>query len=393
VKIFMFNHAGSLNRGCEAIVKGTVNVIENAYPGNEYILSSFSPNEDKELKGIMNVVPFKPKPLNKTEHIIAAVNIRLKHDERYSILKSYSEFFEDARPADICLSVGGDTYCYGDNSATRILTGELKKRGKKVVLWGASIGEEDLSAEKEKNLACFDAIFARESLTYDLIKKKGLNQNVFLFPDPAFTLEQEELPLPDGWQVNNTVGINLSPIAAGKNPNLLKITNEFIANVLTNTDMSIALIPHVTSPLNNDMTPLEALYNGHKSTARGRLLILPGNLSAAQYKGYIARLKYFVATRTHASLAAYTSCVPTIVLGYSVKSRGIARDIFGSDRFVLDINKINNTQVLLEAFKTLRAQENEIKSIYKEKIPLITKDAYSSGWKLMEICCRENNSS
>ena len=38
---------------------------------------------------------------------------------------------------------------------------------------------------------------------------------------------------------------------------------------------------------------------------------------------------------------AYSSCVPTLVVGYSVKARGIARDIFGTeDRYVLPVQSL-----------------------------------------------------
>lgn len=385
MKVFMFNHSGSLNRGCEAIIRGTINILDKSYNKNGYILSSFAPQEDDQLTDMVRVLPFKPSPLNKVEHIIAAANIRLKNDERYSILKSYKDFFKDAEAADICLSVGGDTYCYGDNSVIRTLTDELKKRGKKTVLWGASIGEEDLTTEKERNLAGMDAIFARESLTNSLLIEKKVNSNVFLFPDPAFTLNGETLPLPDGWQTGNTLGINISPIVAGKNPQIARIISDFIGYVLWHTDMSIALIPHVTASSNNDMTMLNALHKENEQSAKGRLFLLPEDLTAGQYKGYIANLRFLIAARTHASIAAYSSHVPAIVLGYSVKSQGISRDIFGNEQFVMDTENIADMKEVVDTFMALKEQEMEIKYILSKNIPEIIEKAYSAGEQLMRL--------
>lgn len=385
MNIFMFNHSGSMNRGCEAIVRGTVKIVENACKGGEYMLSSYAPKEDRALMDLVKVVAFKPEPLSRAEHIKAALSIKIKKDERYSVIKSYTRFFEDAASADICLSVGGDTYCYGDNSIIRILTAELKRKGKKNVLWGASIGDEDLTADKEKNLSSFDAIFARETLTYNLIKEKNINPNTFLFPDPAFTLLGDELPLPGGWQENNTLGINISPIVAEKNPKLLRIITDFLKRVIKETDMSIALIPHVTSTANNDYVLLESLFNENNGEAQGRLIILPADLNAAQYKGYIARLSFLIGARTHATIAAYTSCVPAIVLGYSAKSRGIALDIFGDERFVLDAGKLQSGNELYDVFESLREQKTEIANIYDKVIPCMIQKAYTAGSKLAEI--------
>lgn len=385
MKVYMFNHSGSLNRGCEAIICGTINILNKIGTKNEYTLSSYAPEEDRMLKDYVRVEPFKPRSLNKTEHIIAALKIRLKKDERYSVIKGYSDFFDEAQNADICLSVGGDTYCYGDNSVIRILTSELKLRGKKIILWGASIGEEDLTDAKERNLAYFDAIFVRESLTFELLKNRNINSNVFLFPDPAFTLEKEELPLPDGWVENNTVGINVSSIVVERNPKLTSIVADLIKHILKNTDMAVALIPHVTSANNNDMPVLTALLNEVRSEDIRRVFILPDDLNAEQYKGYIARLKFFIGARTHATIAAYTSFVPTIVLGYSIKSRGIAKDLFGEELFVINAQNLQSSTKLIEEFDALCEQEDKIRSMLLTAIPNKIRAAYEAGEKLKEI--------
>ena len=172
MKYFLFNHVGSFNHGCEAIVRGTVNIISNADPKAEFVLSSFNPETDNVIKTVEKRT-FATRQLTFCEKIISAFHIKVHHSEEYALKKMYSDIVAQARDCDICLSVGGDTYCYGDNRGIQVLTRELKKSGKKVVLWGASIGEEDLSEDKLKSLEDFDAIFTRESLTCDLLKNKS----------------------------------------------------------------------------------------------------------------------------------------------------------------------------------------------------------------------------
>ena len=66
----------------------------------------------------------------------------------------------------------------------------------------------------------------------------------------------------------------------------------------------------------------------------------------------------FIGARTHATIAAYSSCVPTLVVGYSVKARGIARDLFGTeDKYVLPVQKLARREELIEAFEWLKAEE------------------------------------
>ena len=70
-----------------------------------------------------------------------------------------------------------------------------------------------------------------------------------------------------------------------------------------------------------------------------------------QLKGYIAKCRFFVGARTHATIAAYSTEVPTLVVGYSIKSRGIAKDIFGSEEnYVIPIEQIKEENKLTQAF-------------------------------------------
>lgn len=70
-----------------------------------------------------------------------------------------------------------------------------------------------------------------------------------------------------------------------------------------------------------------------------------------QLKGYISRCRFFIGARTHATIAAYSTFVPTLVLGYSIKSRGIATDLFGSDEnYVISIQDLLNEEDLYQAF-------------------------------------------
>ena len=59
----------------------------------------------------------------------------------------------------------------------------------------------------------------------------------------------------------------------------------------------------------------------------GRVCIVD-DCNCMQLKYDISKCRFFVGARTHATIAAYSTCVPTLVVGYSVKSRGIARDLF-----------------------------------------------------------------
>ena len=382
MKYFLFNHAGSKNHGCEALVRGTVNIIENSDENAEFVISSYDPQADMMLDGV-EVKAAKKRELSLPEKMIAALDLKINKSEIYALEKMYSPIVSDASDCDVCLSVGGDTYCYGDNHEIQVLTRELKNSGKKIVLWGASIGEEDLTAEKLESLGDFDAIFAREPITYELLKEKNANENIYLFSDPAFCMERAKVEPIEGFTRENTLGFNISPLVAKGDPKKREIAEDFLSFILENTTMKILLVPHVVEENNNDYDFMKPIYENFSET--GRIEILPPTLNAMQYKGYIANTRFFIGARTHATIAAYSSGVPTIVLGYSVKARGIAKDIFGEEKHVLDFNSVTESKILEKEFLKFVVDENEIRKELMRSIPLRMRSAMEAGEMLLKI--------
>lgn len=192
-----------------------------------------------------------------------------------------------------------------------------------------------------QDLKSFDLILARETLTVEALKKNGIKK-VELCADGAFTMNKEELPLPNGWQENNMIGFNYSPLVYKRNKESVSAAKKLLQHILDTTNFNICLVPHVIINGNNDYETLLDFYEEFKNS--GRVILLPNDLNAIQYKGYIARMRMFIGARTHATIAAYSNFVPTLVLGYSIKSKGIAKDIFDYERLVLGIKEISDAK-------------------------------------------------
>ena len=78
----------------------------------------------------------------------------------------------------------------------------------------------------------------------------------------------------------------------------------------------------------------------------------------------------FVGARTHATIAAYSSCVPTLGVGYSVKARGIARDLFGTeDNYVLPVQTLKKENQLTDAFMWLSQREYTVRAHLESILP------------------------
>ena len=183
------------------------------------------------------------------------------------------------------------------------------------------------------------------------------------------------MKLPKGFIENNTVGINLSPLVIKKENSdgiTLKNYENLIEHIIENTDMNIALIPHVVWEHNDDREPLRYLYDKFKNTNR---VVMIEDANCVELKGYISKCRFFIGARTHATIAAYSTCVPTLVVGYSVKARGIAKDLFGTyENYVLPVQELKKENDLLDSFKWIYSNESNIKErldkfihSYKEK--------------------------
>ena len=380
----MYFHGGSRNRGCEAIVRSGIPIIKNRFPNAIINLVSFDPETDKVIPMIDTIYDGRNMDIKKysPKWFVSALRFKLFKDENYFFRQKHHRILDLVPNHDLFLSIGGDNYCYGEQPWLYEVNRCIKKAGKKIVLWGASIGEEDLSPDKIIDLKTLDLILARESITKEILESKGIT-TVQLCADGAFTMDKEALPLPEGWQEGNTLGFNFSPLVWKKNKESFQAAKNLVHHILATTDMTVAFTPHVILPGNDDFECLTDFYNEFKTT--GRVLLLPNNLNAIQYKGYIARMRFFIGARTHATIAAYSNFVPTMVLGYSVKSKGIAKDIFGTERLVLGLDKISDTALLVASFEELQRDEHEIKTILEQRIPEINKMSIKAADYLFEL--------
>ncbi|MEN6389505.1 MAG: polysaccharide pyruvyl transferase family protein [Syntrophomonas sp.] len=382
----MYMHSGSLNHGCEAIVRASCKILKRDI--DDITLFSDSVEEDLQ-NGLDLLCRIKG---NRTGEIKPVSAVRVAASLSTRLFKSYYFQYQDliksSGPESMAFSIGGDNYCYAGYPVMLASVNKLiKDRGAKTVLWGCSIEPEVIAHDVVDDLNRYDLITARETITYNALIEKGVHKNTVLIPDPAFVLDTVERPLPEGFIPYNTVGINISPLIMKLEQNN-NITYQNYANlmkhIIDNSDMQIALIPHVTWEDNNDLVPLQALYDQFKET--DRVVIIPGEYNCSELKGFISRCRIFVGARTHATIAAYSTGVPTLVVGYSVKARGIARDIFNTDEgMVIPVQSLKGGQDLVNAFRTILESEDWIKSHLNSFMPSYVERVMSAGEEVKKL--------
>ncbi|CUP26031.1 Polysaccharide pyruvyl transferase [Catenibacterium mitsuokai] len=93
-------------------------------------------------------------------------------------------------------------------------------------------------------------------------------------------------------------------------------------------------------------------------------------MNCKKLKYIISKCRFFIGARTHSTIAAYSTCVPTLVVGYSIKSIGIARDLFGTDKnYVLSVQNIDDENELVNNFNYFLDNETLIKETLEKQIP------------------------
>lgn len=367
MRIVLYPHGGSGNHGCEALVRSTVQLLK----GNDISLLSRHPEQDKHygLAQTCRIIKEAERFTRKSfSYCKAFVNFYLCGDRDAFEALTYKNLIPSSDRADIALSFGGDNYCYAKPTYIYIMNRLLRKRGVRTVLWGCSIEPSFVDEEMLTDLKGYEMIIARESITYHALKQQGL-MNLMMAPDPAFALNRVDLPLPKHFLEGKTVGINVSPMIMSYEKHqgiTYDCYRKLMLYILNQTDMNIALIPHVVWEDNDDREPLQKLYDEFESSNR---VVLIEDHTAEELKGYIARCRFLVAARTHASIAAYSQAVPTLVVGYSVKARGIASDLFGTDEgFVIPVQSFKDSYDLTRAFQWLYANEENIRNLYRKSL-------------------------
>lgn len=158
------------------------------------------------------------------------------------------------------------------------------------------------------------------------------------------------------------MGINLSPLVLkyeSEQGVVMENYYKLIEFILEKTNLHILLVPHVVANQNDDREVLNILFEKYKNTKR---ISLQEDADCCTLKNVISQCDFFIGARTHATIAAYSIGIPTLVTGYSNKSIGIATDLFGDwKNYVVDIRKAQSKNELKNAFEFILNNEDEIR--------------------------------
>jgi colanic acid/amylovoran biosynthesis protein len=397
---FMFMGNGDYrNRGCEAITRGTLEILRSTFSESSFIDSYFLyDTNDKEI-AMGNDILTKPVKYPKRWTLQwLLLQITLQFSEKATGNLLFSKQAKEIDQSSAVFSLGGDNYSldYGVPKRFLAMGNFVKRKNKPFIIFGASIGPFKDALEFEKELIThfnenIDLIFVREEESYSYLCQKGLENKTHLMADPAFmmrpkicTAQEVGFELPEKF-----IAVNFSKLMAtcatnGDVETWKKICNDSMEKIYKKYRLPIILIPHVAQ----DKEFMEiTLSNALRKYSD--IKMINSELNAAQMKWVISKAKCLIAARTHATIAGFSSAVPTLSLGYSIKALGLNKLLFGHTEYLLYCKDITADNVV-EKVELLLQQESQISTGLQKKQNEMKMKALESGSILLDFMKAKN---
>ncbi|NLB79492.1 MAG: polysaccharide pyruvyl transferase family protein [Clostridiaceae bacterium] len=394
------------NRGCEAIVRGTMQILERSFSNPQVKLLSFFKSAEHEAKQWANEIDGRISHGSMVERDLGRFSKGwLELQVRKRLLRRvpdgdwyYGKHQADYEKAAAVLSIGGDNYSldYGIPHRFTMLDDYVLSLNRPSIIWGASIGPFSKIPEYERYMASHlkevTAIFARETATIDYLSSIGVKDNVYLVADPAFVMPASEPPheklgltLQEG-----AIGINLSPLIARYTSDYAsweKIATDTVRILQKELKRPIYLIPHVIRQDSNDYLFLKKVTKNLSPAEQNRVFLIPPTLNAQELKWVISNMFVFAGARTHSTIAALSSMVPTLSIAYSIKARGINEDLFGNLDYCLKLDDYT-PKLVCEKISELLQNNPIIRQKINEQLPKIIDRSYHAGELLKQVVKR-----
>ncbi len=369
---FVLIGAPGYNRGSEILLTGILELL-NQNLNYTVDISAYALREEWEKENrslyrdfIPRLNPYSPLPY-KLYNRIGNRLLRKKGYDNLAVFFARHRVCSEFKRHDLIVFVGADNFDYQTtepNELNALITIASKISKAKKVLLDCSMQKENINSFFVRNLYEVDLVTVRDKLSYDSIKE--YRSDVIFHADPAFLVEAEK-PQNFWKQDVDYVGINVSPLVVEKNDMVIANMINVIDYIVKQTNYNILLIPHVMNK--EDFSVLEQLKAYFAEVPRRVILLEDNKYSARELKYIISCCRFFIGARTHSVIAAYSSKVPTIAIGYSIKSTGIARDILGENNFCIQVSELQTEMQLKELFLKLVENENQYKRKLTERLP------------------------
>lgn len=389
IRIALYGIQGVYNFGCEAIVRGAYSFVKLLYPDSEVYYYSYASKNDKKVLADLDL-QIIPIEMNRN-YIKRGVN-KIAKTIGYNKRLLLFDINKIINNVDMIVSIGGDIYTipqvlrekkkYPYYNPLVDFCGKAIKKGKKVIVYGASVGPWG-SYRKAINynvnaLRKYKMILCREKESIEYLNNLGL-KNVVFFPDPAFQIRLGKC------REKRYIGVNFSPLSLKElygsyDDAHIEMFAKLMDELYETIGINLLFIPHVlsNSELDNDLIFMKKIAK--RMQHQDKVDFADFSKGFIGLKKYISQCYVVVAARMHCAVNAIDENIPAIFLSYSQKSIGMCKYIYGNDKYLINLKDIRSelidkvTMAVQESeslSKILEVRNLEIKQYYESNLDMV----------------------
>ncbi len=396
--IVLYGPGGLYNYGCEAIVRGTTLLLKEEWPRASVVYLSSRAAEDRGRIGNLPVSVLRREWYSRRHPAKwiakAARLLRLP-------VTINTEKLDAFRMATAVLSIGGDMYTLGFDArrypkwllASGQVAFDLRRP---YVVWGASIGPFERNPRARSAIAAHlrqvDLITARDPDTISYLATLGVTRNVRPCADPAFMVNSPVAAArTDGRRP--CIGVNYSPLAKAfaapgtSRERLLDAQATVLTDIARRNGARIVLISHVicdSDPVDDDLGWAKRLLAALRETLRDDVTLIEGDPGYCGLRDTLLSCDIVIAARMHCAINAMSLGVPALLVSYSAKAAGMARYVFGHDRWTVPFSATGDGS-LVAAAEALLSQRDAVHAQLCYRMPQIKTDARRSVVALKQM--------
>lgn len=371
------------NKGAAAMLQSSIQQLYERYGERLKInLMSVYPSEDEEQLpyDFINVVPCKPEQLLFVTFPLAVLYKVFKWCKPIKILIEKNKIIKTYKNTDMVLDEAGisfvDSRGFIMNTYAFVCAAVPMLVGAPVVKYSQALGTFNSFTNRflaKWILPKTKLICARGQGTYDNLKGIGIEKNVKLCADGAFTMKDserwnkfvDEKSTRDSFYNDNVVGLSISSVVQKKcikmKIDYVKIMVQLI-EYLNDEGYNVLMIANAArinsqKSRNNDLLVGNAIYEALSKIENVRWY--HEEMDAELIRAYISKCRVLIASRFHAMIGALEKQVPVLLIGWSHKYQEVL-DMFNLGQYAIDFSKLD-IELIREEFEKFIEDEDKIR--------------------------------
>lgn len=298
--------------------------------------------------------------------------------------------------ADLVLSAGGgnfyaNTFIGRDFILNVFLLMISGLYSKTIVMLPQSFGpvrSRFQTALLKKGLSFVKKIYVREEQSYMFLTKIGVDRRVLQrLPDLAL-MQHIEPPQLD--QNNDILKIGMTIIDRGAQNKRFKSQEtyqlaiiDYIREIIARTSAEVFIFVQCYGPSKdqNDSLISANVYNQF-DIIPSRVHLLKDYKNSKDFLVDLAKMDIFISSRMHSAIFAIVTRVPSILIGYQPKSRGLY-DLFDLEKYFVDMGEIHSKSLYslsMDLFDNREKNSDQVSSFLKEYQTDIMKAIIKDKW-------------